>query len=88
MSFEYDVKNSPDWLAETSELLIDRVSLLAVCAFIEIGLRHPGIPAGVVSMGKMVGSRILIKLLLDGLVLPDKVKERWFASFGMSEEDF
>lgn len=82
--------NDPKWYTEMIRLNIDRVSLLSIVAVYELALRHPGLPVSVRDTCFKWGRFFLLRLLDDGLIIPDEVRISWEKTFGIltkSEKD-
>lgn len=76
--------NSPKWLKRAVRLDIDRLSLLNVIGLLELVLRHPDLPDSTRQKAIKTGRTFASCLLDDGLIIPDRVRESWEASFEMS----
>ena len=75
--------NDSEWYKEIVKLDIDRISLLNIVACLELTLRHPQLPQNTRDHGRYIGRVLLLRLISDGLIVPDDAKRQWLETFGI-----
>ena len=75
--------NNEEWFKWVLPLEIDRISMLSIVGCLELALRHPQLPASVSDYARAIGRTFALRLVSDGLVLPDREKKCWEETFGI-----
>lgn len=84
-----DIKNSlaindGAFYTEICILKIDRISMLCIIGDLELALRHPDIPANCKAETRKIGRSIALRLIREGIILPEDVMESWRKTFGIT----
>ena len=69
------------WYEEIDILKINRVSLLSIVGSIELTLRHPNLSPTLRETIRFLGKHLALRLLTEGLMLPDDVLASWRQTF-------
>ena len=75
--------NNEEWFKDVLPLEIDRISMLSIVGVVELALRHPKLPASVSDYARGIGTAFALRLVSDGLVLPDRERKCWEETFGI-----
>lgn len=76
--------NDNEWFKELVILKIDRISLLCIVESLELRIRHPDIPPTSKEITRLIGKSLALRLIGDGVILPDNVIESWRKTFGIT----
>lgn len=75
--------NDGAFYMETCILKISRLSLLCIVSNLELALRHPDMPKITEKETREIGRKLALRLIDDGLILPNNVMDSWFKTFGI-----
>lgn len=75
--------NCPEWYQVMVTLNTDRISLLNLVGSLELVLRHPGLSDSTKEKAIETGRAFALRLLEDGLILPDEVARSWEKAFNI-----
>ena len=75
--------NERSFYMEICILKLDRISLLCIIANLQLALRHPNMPLTTRDQTREIGKSLALRLIGDGITLPDNVMENWYKTFGI-----
>jgi len=80
--------NNEEWFKVVLPFEVDRITMLSVVGCLELALRHPQLPASVSDYARAIGRTLALRLVSDGLVLPDRERKCWEETFCVELKPF
>jgi len=80
--------NNEEWFKVLLPLEVDRITILSVVGCLELTLRHPELPPSASDYLRAIGKTLALRLVSDGLVLPDRERKCWEETFGVELKPF
>lgn len=75
--------NDEEWYTELVRVDIERLYVFNIVACLELALRHPQLPQNTQLHSRYIGRVLLLRLIKDGLIIPDDVRKQFSETFGI-----